>query len=114
MGAQVFSLGQKSMVFTTDERSAPPEGQFSSLDCWYMDQFARAIAVTALAGNGRPATQALEKKLGYSPQYWNGLPKDEGSIEKQYRELRDLINAAADPQSAAWRKLQSLMAHPGE
>jgi hypothetical protein len=104
MGAQVFSLGQKQMVFTTDERIAPLEGQFTRMDGWYMDQFARAIAVTALAGHDREAAAALAKKLGTSSQYWTFQPKDEAGLAR-YAPLVDRLNAAADAKSAAWREL---------
>src|SRR5262249_10175403 len=54
MGAQVFMLGQKSMVFPTGERFDPrAEGDFTILDCWFMEQFAKNIALVALAGNDR-------------------------------------------------------------
>lgn len=104
MGAQVFSLGQKYMVFTTDERVAPPEGQFTRMDGWYMDQFARAIAVVALAGHDRVAAAELSKKLGTSAQYWNFMPKDEAALAR-YAPLVDRLNAAADAKSDAWREL---------
>jgi hypothetical protein len=56
MGAQVFSLGQKRMVFTMDERETPP-GEFTLLDCWYMDQFARNVCAArgCPCGSGGPA-----------------------------------------------------------
>ena len=49
MGAQVFTLGQKLPIFTTEEREGAPPGHFTLLDCWFMDQFARTIAVAALS-----------------------------------------------------------------
>ena len=108
MGAQVFSLGQKYMVFTTDERPSPREGQFTPMDAWYMDQFARAIAVVALAGQDPARAAALSRQLGTSPQYWNLLPKDEAALAR-YAPLLGRLNAAADPKSEAWRRLLELV-----
>ena len=62
MGAQVFSLGQKHMVFSTGERIAPAEGDFTLLDCWYMDHFARALAVAALGGGDPESARALSTR----------------------------------------------------
>jgi hypothetical protein len=108
MGAQVFSLGQKYMVFTTDERLAPPEGRFTALDAWFMDQFAKTIAATALAGHDPAAFAALSKKLGTSIQYWNLMPKTEAALAS-YAPLVDRLNAAADAKSDAWRDLLKLV-----
>jgi hypothetical protein len=108
MGAQVFSLGQKYMVFTTDERISPPEGHFTAMDVWYMDQFARTIAVVALAGNDPARAAALAKRLGTSPQYWNLLPKSEAALAG-YAPLQERLNQAAEPQSSAYRELLKLV-----
>lgn len=43
MGADVFTLGQKYMVFTTDERYHVKAGEFQLFDVWTMDQFARYL-----------------------------------------------------------------------
>jgi hypothetical protein len=108
MGAQVFSLGQKYMVFTTDERIAPPEGRFTPLDGWYMDHFAKTIAVVALAGHDPVAAAALSKKLGTATQYWNLMPKDEAGLAP-YAKLVERLNSAANPKSDAWRDLMKLV-----
>lgn len=104
MGAQVFTLGQKYMVFTTDERVGQREGEFSKLDAWYMDQFARTIAVTAIAGGDPARATALAKQLGTAPQYWNLLPKAEAELAR-FAPLVERLNAAADAKSAAYREL---------
>ena len=109
MGAQVFSLGQKYMVFQTGERFGMPEGDFTLLDCWFMDQFTRHIAVVALAGGDRRKTAALEKELDFTPIYWSRFPKSEAAIAERYRELRDQLNRAADPNSESARKLRALL-----
>jgi hypothetical protein len=108
MGAQVFSLGQKHMVFSTGERIAPAEGDFTLLDCWYMDHFARTLAVAALGGGGPESARALSTRIGVRPQYWDLMPKDEAGLAG-YREMRELLNAAARPQSEAWKKLTALL-----
>jgi hypothetical protein len=110
MGAQVFSLGQKSMVFPTAERFEPRvEGDFTILDCWFMEQFAKNIALVALAGNDRAKAAALEKQLDFTPIYWSQFPKDEASIAPRFRELRDRINRAADAKSEAYKELRGLV-----
>jgi hypothetical protein len=110
MGAQVFSLGQKSMVFPTGERFDPrAEGEFTILDCWFMEQFAKNIALVALAGNDRAKAAAIEKQLDFSPLYWTKFPKDEATITPRFRELRDQLNAAADAKSEAYKNLRALV-----
>lgn len=110
MGAQTFTLGQKYMVFTTDERLDPPTpGAFSLLDLWYMDQFARAIAVVALAGNDARKADALSRQLGVTPYYFmHGFPPDQATLAT-YRPLQQRLDAAADPQSDAYRELRALL-----
>jgi len=108
MGAQVFSLGQKYMVFTTDERTAPAEGHFTPIDGWYMDQFARATAVVALAGGDPGRAAALSAKLGTSPQYWKVLPKNEAALAR-FGSMLKRLNAAADPRSDEYRELMKLI-----
>jgi hypothetical protein len=113
MGAQVFSLGQKSMVFPTGERFDPrQEGDFTILDCWFMEQFAKNIALVALAGSDQQKALQLEKQLDFTPIYWNHFPKDEASIAPRFRELRDRLNQAADEKSEQYRKLRALVSVP--
>jgi len=113
MGAQTFSLGQKYMVFTTDERLDPPvAGAFSTLDLWYMDQFARTIAVVALAGNDRAAAEQLGRQLGTSPYYFmTSYPPGE-AVLRSYGPLQQRLNAAADPSSDAYKQLVAKLAAP--
>jgi hypothetical protein len=112
MGAQVFTLGQKYMVFTTDERLGAPDGEFTLLDCWYMDQFARGIAAAALAEPDRARTAALAARLGVQHEYWRGLPRSAAELEPRFGELRARLNGAADARSDAWRKLAELVSKP--
>lgn len=104
MGAQVFSLGQKLMVFTMDEREVPP-GDFTLLDCWYMDQFARNIAVVALARGHRERARSLSEELGVSTQFYTHLPRDPVELRLRYGALRDWLDAAADPASTAFNEM---------
>lgn len=108
MGAQVFSLGQKLMVFTMDERETPP-GEFTLLDCWYMDQFARNIAVVALARGDRERARSISEALGVSTQFYTYLPRDEAELRQRYGALRDWLNAAADPGSSAFNEMLAML-----
>jgi 4-amino-4-deoxy-L-arabinose transferase-like glycosyltransferase len=112
MGAQTFSLGQKYMVFTTGERFSPREGDFTTLDLWYMDQFARFIALAALGGAGRAEAEALAAKFDLHHEYWRRFPKNEAAIAGRYRALRERLNAAADAGSAEFRELYKLVRTP--
>lgn len=107
MGAQVFTLGQKYMVFTTDERTGIEDGHFSLLDVWFMDQFARVIAVNAL-GDDPADARALADRLGVGPHYYRTLPKEESAL-LQFEGLASKLNAAADPRSPQWRELSELV-----
>lgn len=111
LGASVFTLGQKYMVFTTDERIAPAEpGHFSLLDVYYMDQFARYIAVTAMARQDRAAAQRLAKALAVSPFYFLGsFPHSDAELAR-YRPLQARLNAAADASSPEYLALRALLA----
>jgi hypothetical protein len=97
------------MVFQTAERFEPREGDFTLLDCWFMDQFARNIALVALSGNDRSKAKALEKQLDFTPIYWQRFPKNEAALAPRYRDLCGRLNQAADPQSEAARKLHALV-----
>jgi hypothetical protein len=110
LGAQAFTLGQKYMVFVTDERLDPPTaGEFAPLDLWFMDQFARYLAVVALAGDDRTKAAALSARLGVSPAYYENFPRDVAVLQRRYGALRDHLNAAASPTSEAWRDFLSLL-----
>src|SRR5215475_5139644 len=110
LGAQAFTLGQKYMVFVTDERLDPPKaGEFAPLDLWFMDQFARYLAVVALAGDDRAKAAALSARLGVSPAYYENFPRDVAVLRRRYGALRDRLNAAASPTSEAWRDFLSLL-----
>ena len=110
LGAQAFTLGQRYMVFVTDERLDPPRaGEFAPLDLWFMDQFARYLAVVALAGDDRAKAAALSARLGVSPAYYENFPRDVAVLQRRYGSLRDRLNAAASPTSEAWRDFLLLL-----
>ncbi len=115
MGAKTFTMGQKYMVFSTDERLSPSQsGAFSLFDVWYMDQFARYIAVVALAHHDRQQFRMLSEQLGASPFYYrNNFPPDERTL-KRFSPLQKELNAAADPDSDAYRRLRSLLSNAGQ
>lgn len=105
MGASVFTLGQKYMVFTTDERiNAPAPGQFALLDVWFMEQFAKAIAVEAMAKSDPAVGAKLAAQLQLSVTYYRDFPQDEAALRGRLGDVLDLINSAAkDP--AAYEKI---------
>lgn len=116
MGAATFTLGQKYMVFSTDERLDPPTpGAFALLDLYYMDMFARTIAVTALARQDRNTARKLATTLGVSPFYYmRGYPTSAESLAR-YRPLQARLNAAANAASQEYKELRTLLttASPG-
>lgn len=106
MGAQVFSLGQKYMVFSTDERTGIEDGKFTLLDIWFMEQFARAIAVNAMDRANPDRARRLAERLGTGPHYYRTLPKDESELLR-FADLARRLNDASDPASLAWQTLSA-------
>lgn len=110
MGAQVFTLGQKFMVFTTDERLTPRNpGYFSRLDIWYMDQFARTIAATAMATRPGQSAAAWADKLGTSPHYFLKDYPPSDQVLSRYGDLQVRLNLASKPDSAQYRELRAAL-----
>jgi hypothetical protein len=105
MGAQVFTLGQKLMVFTTDERLNTDPGEFTLLDCWYMEQFAKALLVQAHGRGDMEKSHALAEKISLVHTYYLGHPKTEEELLPRQKEIRDLVNSAADLKSGALVKI---------
>ncbi len=98
MGASVFTLGQKYMVFTTDERiNAPAPGQFMLIDVWFMEQFAKAIAVEAVAKSDPVAAEKLAARLELTHTYYKDFPRDETALRARLGGVLDLLNSAAKP-----------------
>jgi hypothetical protein len=112
MGAQVFTLGQKLPVFTTEERQGTPPGHFTLLDCWYMDQFARTISVVALARGDPELAKQIAAKLSYSPTYYNHMPAADEELKSRFEQVQILLNDAAKPKSDAYRRLRELITSP--
>lgn len=105
-GASVFSLGQRYMVFTTDERLTPEkEGEFTLLDCWFMDQFARNLLLVAMADLDRDRASALSKTLHVKHQYYQNFPSSEAQLTKDFGGLQTRLNRALDPESAEFKAL---------
>jgi multimeric flavodoxin WrbA len=116
MGASSFSLAQKLMVFTTDERISPKPGEFSQLDMWYMDSFARMIAVKALDRGNREETRKLAKRLKIGPLYFlntgtQTFPPAQAVLDG-FEPRRQRLNTAADATSEAWKGLLALIKNP--
>lgn len=112
MGASTFTFGQKQMMFTTDERVGTPEkaGEFTLLDCWFMEGLAKASLVAALAPGDPAAAKALWSKLQGSPIYYAGFfPKDIAALEARFGAIRQKINAAANPRSESRKEIDSLL-----
>lgn len=101
MGAQTFTLGQKLMVFTIDERIGVPAGEFTLLDCWYMEQFAKTLLLAAHAKGDPLKAKDLAQKLKLTHAYYFGLPKTNEELVPRHEEIRGWINTAADKKSGA-------------
>jgi hypothetical protein len=112
MGAQTFSLGQKLLVFTTDERLGIRPGYFTLLDCWYMDQFARATIVAALGAGDREKAKAVSQQLGYSSAYFYGMPKDEKILAQKFGRLQKMLNEASDMTTKSFSQIETLISKP--
>jgi hypothetical protein len=112
MGAAIFTFGQKQAVFSTDERLGPEkEGEYTLLDCWFMEGLAKASIVAALAPGDPARARALWEKLGSAPSYWHGFfPKDPAELARRFGEMRRLLNAAAAPGSAERKQLDGMLA----
>lgn len=94
LGASVFTLGQKQMVLTTDEREAGLPGVFTTLDMWFLDQFARMMLMTA-ASLAPTGAGDLQSKLDFNIDYYRRFPIRNESLPPFLPELRDHVNAAS-------------------
>lgn len=110
LGARVFSLGQKYMVFSTDERVGIEDHYFSLLDLWFMEQFACAIAVEALTHIGFKTAEDNTSTLGCFPHYYTRIPKTDGGLD-HFAPLAEILNSASDPESEEWEFIRSQMAN---
>ena len=98
LGASVFTLGQKQMVLTTDEFEDRKAGEFSLLDVWFLDQFARMIALQTLepAAIGK-ASETLE----FNVRYYTGFPKKTGFASEEIQRLQKMLASITARGSAA-------------
>lgn len=110
LGARVFSLGQKYMVFSTDERIGIDDHYFSLLDLWFMKQFACAVAVEALTHIDFKTAAENTSILGCFPHYYTRIPKIDGALD-HFAPLADVLNRASDPESKEWEFIRSHMAN---
>ncbi|MFL6352997.1 MAG: hypothetical protein ACJ74Z_14270 [Bryobacteraceae bacterium] len=102
IGASVFNLGQKLVVFTTEERDDIPFGEFTLLDVWIMDQFAQLSILQALQrrGPGLPSAQKVQSILGFQIDYFARFPLSPADFTNEIRRLRLFLNRAINPSSA--------------
>lgn len=109
IGASVFNLGQKLVVFTTEEREAIPFGEFTLLDVWVMDQFAQLVVLKALQrpGTGLPNPDTVQAILGFKIDYFARFPLSQADFTKEMRQLRIFLNRAANPSSPERMKILS-------
>lgn len=88
LGASVFTLGQKLMVLTTDEFEDRKAGEFNLLDVWFLDQFARMIALQTLEPGA--ITKAAET-LEFDVRYYHAFPRKSGTESEQIQQIRNLL-----------------------
>jgi hypothetical protein len=97
LGASVFSLGQKLMVLTTDEREELAAGQFALLDVWFLDQFARMTILQAVDTDAE--REKLRSALAFDVNYYQRFPLKSADYQTQVRETHRFLNDAAKPTS---------------
>lgn len=96
IGASTFSLGQKLVVFTTDERDDLAPGEFSLIDVWVMDQFAQMILLKSLqrGGAGLPSPAQVQSAFGFNVDYFSKFPLSEAELTQPIRRIRRFLNRA--------------------
>lgn len=111
MGASVFSFGQKQMVFTTDERMGEEKaGEFTLLDCWFMEGLAKAAIVAGLAAHDRGQAESLWSRLGSHPNYYlRHFPKNAEELERRFSGIRLILNEAKAGNSPSRKKIDQLL-----
>lgn len=98
LGASVFSLGQKQMILTTDEFvDGRKSGEFSLLDVWYLDQFARMIVIQSVESSEAARVAA---KLEFDASYYHRFPLPKDAFTAELRQLQEFLGKAASPRSA--------------
>jgi hypothetical protein len=96
IGASAFNLGQKLVVFTTDERDDLQPGEFTLIDVWVMDQFAQMIILKSLqrGGPGLPPAAEAQAAFGFNIDYFSKFPLGEAEVTQEIRRLRRFLNRA--------------------
>lgn len=96
IGASTFNLGQKLVVFTTDERDNLVPGEFTLIDVWVMDQFAQMIILKSLqrGGPGLPPPAEVQDALGFNIDYFSKFPLGDAELTQDIRRLRRFLNRA--------------------
>ncbi|MBY0506944.1 MAG: hypothetical protein K2X03_23710 [Bryobacteraceae bacterium] len=88
LGASVFTLGQKQMVLTTDEFEDRKAGEFSLLDVWFLDQFARMVTLQTLEPAAIPKAAAA---LDFNIRYYAGFPKKSGFESEEIQRMQKML-----------------------
>jgi hypothetical protein len=111
IGASVFNLGQKLVVFTTEEREDIPFGEYTLLDVWVMDQFAQLTILQALQrrGPGLPDPEKVQAALGFQINYFARFPLPPAAFTKEMRRLRLFLNRAIKPSSPERMEILSFL-----
>ena len=89
LGACTFSFAQKSMVFGTNQKFLA-DGVFDLIDVWFMDQFARTIALQTMAR--RHPGENWAGRFGLEINYYRNFPTESG-MPARVKEWRDALNA---------------------
>lgn len=103
-GALAFTSGQRLMVFSTDERLDQAPGQFTALDCWSMELYAKELLLQAYAGRQGMKAPALASRLGIDLAYYRTFPSQVSALPASANRVCALINplaAASRPGLAA-------------
>ena len=97
LGAAVFSLGQKQMILTTDEFvDGRKSGEFSLLDVWYLDQFARMIVIQSMEWS---EAARVAGKLEFEAAYYHRFPLKKEAFPDELRRVHEWLQKAASPRS---------------
>lgn len=89
LGACTFSFAQKTMVFGTNQKFLA-DGMFDLIDLWFMERFARTIALQAMARRDPGADWA--GRFGLEVNYYRTFPT-EPEMAAQLGAWRDSLNA---------------------
>ena len=112
IGACTFSFAQKTMVFGTNQKFLA-DGVFDLIDVWFMDRFARTIAMQAMMR--RNPGEDWPARFGLETNYYRNFPSED-QMAAWLGEWRDALNAplqgAATAAYAALSARLGFEAHP--